>query len=97
MVRRHQAGWAQARIAEQLGVSRARVSKWIARDRAEDWAGLEDRSSRPARALLIAAARRPGARQQFTTPTKFPPLWYEWRNSWRGHNVLQELSEANVV
>jgi transposase InsO family protein len=47
MVERHLAGWAQARIAEQLGVSRATVSKWIARFRAEGWAGLEDRSSRP--------------------------------------------------
>ncbi|WP_296367233.1 leucine zipper domain-containing protein [Pseudonocardia sp.] len=29
------------------GVSRATVSKWIARFGAEGWAGLEDRSSRP--------------------------------------------------
>ena len=47
MVERHLAGWPQARIAEQLGVSRQTVSKWIARFRAEGWAGLEDRSSRP--------------------------------------------------
>ena len=47
MVERHLAGWPQARIAEQLGVSRATVSKWIGRWRAEGWAGLEDRSSRP--------------------------------------------------
>jgi transposase InsO family protein len=47
MVQRHRAGWPQARIAEQLGVSRATVSKWINRYRAEGEAGLEDRSSRP--------------------------------------------------
>jgi transposase len=47
MVQRHLAGWPQARIAEQLGVSRATVSKWIGRYRAEGEAGLEDRSSRP--------------------------------------------------
>jgi transposase InsO family protein len=47
MVQRHLAGWPQARIAEQLGVSRPTVSKWIARYRAEGWAGLEDRCSRP--------------------------------------------------
>ena len=47
IVERHLAGWPQARIAEQLGISRATVSKWIARWRAEGWAGLEDRSSRP--------------------------------------------------
>lgn len=47
IVTRHLAGWPQARIAEQLGVSRATVSKWIARYRAEGWAGLEERSSRP--------------------------------------------------
>jgi transposase len=47
MVWRHQAGWPQARIAEQLGVSRPTVAKWISRHRAEGWAGLVDRSSRP--------------------------------------------------
>jgi transposase InsO family protein len=41
------AGWPAARIAEQLGVSRATVHKWLARWRAEGWAGLQDRSSRP--------------------------------------------------
>jgi transposase InsO family protein len=47
MVQRHLAGWDQARIAEQLGVSRPTVSKWIGRYRAEGEAGLQDRSSRP--------------------------------------------------
>jgi transposase InsO family protein len=47
MVHRHLAGWPQARIGEQLGVSRATVSKWIGRYRAEGWDGLEDRSSHP--------------------------------------------------
>jgi len=47
MVQRQLAGWPQARIAEQLGVSRPTVSKWINRYRSEGWAGLEDRSSRP--------------------------------------------------
>jgi transposase InsO family protein len=47
MVQRHLAGWPQARIAEQLGVARATVSKWIGRYRAEGESGLEDRSSRP--------------------------------------------------
>jgi transposase InsO family protein len=47
IVERYQAGWPQARIAEQLGVSRATVSKWINRYRAEGGAGLEDRASRP--------------------------------------------------
>lgn len=47
IVRRNQAGWAQARIAEQLGVSRATVGKWLARYESEGPAGLEDRPSRP--------------------------------------------------
>lgn len=47
MVERHRAGWPQARIAEQLGVSRPTVSKWIARHDAEGEDGLQDRSSRP--------------------------------------------------
>lgn len=47
MVDRYAAGWPAARIAEQLGVSRATVYKWIRRAREEGPAGLEDRSSRP--------------------------------------------------
>lgn len=40
-------GWAVARAAEALGVSRATGYKWIRRHRAEGLAGLEDRSSAP--------------------------------------------------
>jgi transposase InsO family protein len=47
IVERRLAGWPAARIAEQLGVSRATVHKWLARYRDEGWAGLVDRSSRP--------------------------------------------------
>lgn len=47
IVERFLAGWAPPRIAEQLGVSTTTVHKWINRYRAEGWAGLEDRSSRP--------------------------------------------------
>lgn len=47
IVERFLAGWPAARIAEQLGISRATVYKWINRYLAEGWAGLADRSSRP--------------------------------------------------
>jgi transposase InsO family protein len=47
VVERYRAGWPQARIAEQLGVSRGTVAKWIDRYDTEGPAGLEDRSSRP--------------------------------------------------
>jgi transposase InsO family protein len=47
IVERYQAGWPAARIAEQLGVSRATVYKWIDRYRREGVPGLVDRSSRP--------------------------------------------------
>lgn len=47
IVERHGAGWPAARIAEQLGVSRATVHKWLRRHREEGPAGLVDRPSRP--------------------------------------------------
>lgn len=47
MVQRYRAGWPAARVAEQLGVSRATVHKWLGRYRAEGPTGLLDRSSRP--------------------------------------------------
>jgi transposase InsO family protein len=49
MVQRHAGGWPAARIAEQLGVSRATVHKWLRRHREHGLAGLADRSSRPHR------------------------------------------------
>jgi transposase InsO family protein len=47
IVERRLGGWPAARIAEQLGISRATVHKWLRRYREEGWTGLEDRSSRP--------------------------------------------------
>ncbi|MFC5142922.1 leucine zipper domain-containing protein [Actinomycetospora rhizophila] len=47
IVERSRAGWPQARIAEQLGVSRGTVKKGLDRHQAEGVVGLEDRSSRP--------------------------------------------------
>jgi len=73
IVQRWLAGWPPARIAEQLGVSRATVYKWIRRYQQEGWAGLTDRSSRPhtcptrtppeveARILQLRATARRGA------------------------------------
>jgi transposase InsO family protein len=73
IVERHRAGWPQARVAEQLGVSRGTVKKWIDRYQADGPAGLEDRSSRPhttprrtddeveARVLALRVERHRGA------------------------------------
>jgi len=73
IVERHRAGWPQARVAEQLGVSRGTVAKWLGRYEAEGPAGLEDRSSRPhtspgrtsaemeAQVLALRAERHRGA------------------------------------
>jgi transposase InsO family protein len=49
MVQRVAAGWPPAHVAEQLGVSRATVYKWLRRHAAGGDAGLADRSSRPIR------------------------------------------------
>ncbi|SDG53729.1 Integrase core domain-containing protein [Pseudonocardia oroxyli] len=47
IVARWLGGWPAPRIAEQLGISRATVHKWINRYRAQGWDGLAGRSSRP--------------------------------------------------
>jgi transposase-like protein len=50
MVRRvEELGWSPAAVAEQFGVSRATVHKWLRRWREEGEPGLADRSSRPRR------------------------------------------------
>jgi transposase InsO family protein len=54
---RRAAGFGEAVVAEQLGVDRKTVRKWTRRQQTEGAAGLQDRSSRPARspAALDAA------------------------------------------
>jgi transposase InsO family protein len=47
IIQRHHAGWPAAHIADQLGVSRATVHKWLQRHRTEGDTGLLDRTSRP--------------------------------------------------
>ncbi len=49
MVERVAAGWPAARVAEQLGVSRQTVHKWVRRFREQGPTGLADQSSRPHR------------------------------------------------
>ena len=49
LVRRVEAGWPAAHVAEQLGISRATAYKWVRRYRTEGEDGLRDRSSRPRR------------------------------------------------
>jgi transposase InsO family protein len=49
MVERVAAGWPPAHVAEQLGVSRATVYKWLRRHAEGGDAALADRSSRPVR------------------------------------------------
>src|SRR4051795_8397423 len=49
IVERVAAGWPAAHVAEQLGVSRATVHKWLRRFAEGGEAALTDRSSRPVR------------------------------------------------
>ena len=49
MIERVAAGWPAAHVAEQLGVSRATVYKWLRRFAEGGDAALADRSSRPVR------------------------------------------------
>jgi transposase InsO family protein len=57
MVQRVAAGWPAAHVAEQLGVSRATVYKWVRRYAQGGEAALEDRSSRPIRMPARTPAR----------------------------------------
>jgi transposase InsO family protein len=47
IVQRRLAGWSATCVAEQLGISRPTVDKWLHRYLEEGWDGLQDRSSRP--------------------------------------------------
>lgn len=49
IVERHQDGTPGTLIAEQFGINRRTVRKWVRRGRGGDAAGLQDRSSRPLR------------------------------------------------
>jgi transposase InsO family protein len=49
LIERIYAGRPVAHVAAEMGISRAAAYKWWRRFRAEGWAGLQDRSSRPRR------------------------------------------------
>ena len=49
IVERVAAGWPPAHVAEQLGISRSTVYKWVRRHAEGGEAALADRSSRPIR------------------------------------------------
>lgn len=57
IVERVAAGWPAAHVAEQLGVSRATVHKWVRRHAEGGDAALADRSSRPLRMPTRASAK----------------------------------------
>jgi transposase InsO family protein len=57
LVERVAAGWPQARVAEQLGVSRQTVAKWWARYLQGGHSALADRSSRPHRMPARTSAK----------------------------------------
>jgi transposase InsO family protein len=76
--------WPSAEVAKQLGVSRATVSKWLRRYRAEGQPGLLDRSSRPhhsprqlpadqVSAILRARTRRRYGPHRLAPLTGHPP------------------------
>jgi transposase InsO family protein len=76
--------WPAATVAEQLGVSRATVYKWVRRYRAEGGSGLLDRSCRPQRsprrlrddqvaAILRARTRRRYGPHRLAPLTGHPP------------------------
>jgi transposase InsO family protein len=60
IVERVAAGWPAAHVAEQLGISRATVYKWLRRHAQGGQAALADRSSRP----VQMPARTPGRVEQ---------------------------------
>src|SRR6478735_2755590 len=47
IIERVLAGQPVAHVAKEMGISRTCAHRWISRYRADGWAGLEDRSSRP--------------------------------------------------
>jgi len=51
-------GWPVRVAAESMGVSAQTAYKWLRRFRAEGWAGLEDRTSRPRRCPRQASPKR---------------------------------------
>jgi transposase InsO family protein len=83
-------GWAQARVAERFQVARGTVSKWVARYRAEGEAGLQDRSSRPAR----SPSRTPSRTERRIVALRVSRRWGPHRIGYHLHLPQSTVSKV---
>lgn len=79
LIERIQAGRPVAHVADELGISRATAYKWWARFRAEGWAGLADRSSRPRRCPHRTPRGLEHKVEQLRRSKKLGPARIGWR------------------
>ena len=73
-----------AHVAAEAGVSRQCLGKWVARYREHGVAGLEDRSSAPARPRKTP----PGVVEQIAAMRK---------NKWSARRIVRELASQGVT
>ena len=103
LVARVEAGWREAHVVEQLGISRATAYTWVRRHRTDRPAGLEDRSSRPRHsprrlAALQAASTQPtpGApwvdqKHPSSEPYRLVPRGWLSASDWPGGTQVDAL------
>ena len=103
LVARVEAGWREAHVVEQLGISRATAYTWVRRHRTDGPAGLEDRSSRPRHsprrlAALQAASTQPtpGApwvdqKHPSSEPYRLVPRGWLSASDWPGGTQVERL------
>jgi transposase InsO family protein len=100
LIERIQAGRAVAHVAAEMGVSRATAYKWCARFRAEGWAGLQDRSSRPRRCPRQTPRRLERRIEVLRRRFKLGPVRIAWRVDMAAstvHRVLVRLGLNRLV
>lgn len=94
LIERIQQGRPVAHVVCELGISRATGYKWWARFRAEGWAGLADRSSRPRRCPRRTPRRLERKVEQLRRTKKLGPARIGWRLGMAAstvHRVLVRL------
>ncbi len=91
-------GWSISEAARSAGVSRPTAHKWLRRFQSDGASGLQDKSSRPHRIVLLNAPADSALQQKVLALLHVPPAQQGLnRTSWRLIDLRSKLAEQGCI